>query len=251
MATMRIERPGRRRSSLLPFACGCLAALGILGAIVVIGGVLLLPQIIKGMTGLTPAGQTAQVFAGITPQPTAILQNPTEPAQITVDLGQYGQQTIANNQPQLYNFTVGTSSSGQQEAQMTFTEAGLMQLCMQKSTVCGPNSSDPHVRNARIDLQPGGAIVYVDVTVPQFGNQTIPAGIVLKWDQPSKKIMFTGIDLLGTLYTTPPPDLADTINTVQAQLNDLIQQMAVQVGNGSYTIDTVNITDTDATILLH
>src|SRR5579871_3157583 len=160
MGSMRIERPRRRRSSLLTLGCGCLAAMGIVAAIVIVGGFLFLPKIIGGLTGLTPAGQTAQVFAQVTPQPTAVLQNPTDPPQITVDLGQYGQQTIANNQPQLYNFTIGTTSSGQQEAQMTFTEAGLMQLCEQKSTVCGPNSTNPEVRNARIDLQPGGAIVY-------------------------------------------------------------------------------------------
>lgn len=250
MSTMRIVRPRRRRTSLLPLACGCLAALGVMGAVVVVGGILLLPQIIGRVTGLTPQGQTAQVFAQVTPQPTVVLQNPTEPPQVTVDLGQYGQQTLNNNDPQLYNFTVGTAPSGQQEAQVTFTEAGLMQLCEQRSTVCGPNSTDPRFSSARIDLQPGGAIVYGDVTLPQTGNIPFPAGIVLRWDQPTMQVVFAGVDFEGALYTSPPQSLADTITTVTRQINNLIQQAAVEADGGRYTISDVIVTDTTLTIVL-
>jgi len=38
MDTMRMNPVRRRRTSLLPLACGCLAALGILSVILLVGG---------------------------------------------------------------------------------------------------------------------------------------------------------------------------------------------------------------------
>jgi len=248
MDTMRIDRSGRRRTSLLPLACGCLATLGILSAIVLLGGYLFLPQIVGMVTGLKPEGKTEAIFAAVTPQPTIALQNPTALPQITMNLGNYGQQTI-NADPQLYNFSVGTGANGQTTTTAVFTEDGLMQLCFQRSTVCGPNSTDPRFRNARIDLRPGGAIIYADVTLPN-STVTVPAGIVVRWDTPSRKVVFTGIDLAGQLYTSPPQNLADTIASVEQQMNDLIQQAAVNIGSGHYTISDVMITDTNATLIL-
>ena len=249
MDTMRINPVRRRRASWLPLACGCLAAVGIVTVIVLVGGFLLLPQIIGRITGLTPQGKTEAIFAQVTPEPTVVLQNPTALPQITVDLGSFGQQTL-NSDPQLYHFTVGTGANGQPTTTANFTEAGLMQLCYQRSTVCGPNSTDPRFRNARIDLRPGGAIIYADVTTPQTGNLVFPAGVVVRWDEPSRKVVFTGVDMAGQLYTTPPQNLADTISSVEQQMNDLIQQAAVEVGGGHYTVSDVIITDTTATLIL-
>ena len=249
MDTMRIDRPGRRRTSLLPLACGCLAALGILTVIVLVGGYLFLPQIIGLATGLKPEGKTEAIFTEVTPQPIVVLQNPTELPQITLNLGGYGQQTL-NTDPQLYHFTLGTGASGQPLATAIFTEAGLMQLCYQRSTVCGPNSADPRFRNARIDLRPGGAIVYAEVNLPQSQNISLPAGVVVRWDTPSRKVVFAGVDIGGTLYASPPQSLANTIASVEQQMNDLIQQAAVEVSGGRYTVSDVIITDTTATLIL-
>ncbi len=249
MNTMRIERPERRRSSLLPLACGCLATFAILFAIVLVGGVLLLPRIISSMTGLTPQGDTQQVFAEVTPLPTLILQNPTEVPQVTVDLGSFGQETL-DNDPQLYNFTVGTGSGGEPAAVATFTEAGLMDLCQQRSTICSANSSDPRFRNARIDLRPGGAVIYVDTTLPQLGNVPLPVGVVLRWDVPTRRVVFSGVDIGGQLYTSPPQSFADTITSIEQQMNDLIQQVAVQVGGGRYSVSEVSVDDTTLTLIL-
>ncbi|MEO8395411.1 MAG: hypothetical protein ABI700_20625 [Chloroflexota bacterium] len=248
MDTMRIERPGRRRTSLLPLACGCLAALGILSLILLLGAYLFLPQIIGRLTGLTPQGKTEAIFADVTPQPTVVLQNPTEIPQITIDLGGYGQQEL-DTDPQLYHFTLGTGTNGQATMTMTFTEPGLMQLCFQRSTVCGSNSSDPRFKNARIDLRPGGAVVNADVTLPN-STVALPAGVVVRWDSATRKIVFAGVDIGGTLYTTPPQSLADVIASVEQQMNDLIQQVAVDASGGRYTVSEVIITDTTATLIL-
>ncbi len=251
METMRIDRPQRRRSSLLPLTCGCLATFGILLAIVLVGGVLLLPQIIASVTGLTPRGDTAEIFAEVTPQPTIVLQNTAEPAQITVDLGRYGgQQTLSNNAPQLYNFTVGTGAGGQQMATASFTEAGLMDLCRQRSTICSASSTDPRFRNARIDLRPGGAVVYLDVTLPQLGGFALPAGVVLQWDAPTRRVIVTGVDIAGTLYAPNQQSFSDLVTTVQNQMNEMVQQVSVSMGGGRYSVAEVSIDDDTLTLVL-
>lgn len=250
MNTMRMDVPRRRRSSLLPFACGCLATFGVLFAIVIIGGILLFPQIVSTVTGLTPQGQTSALFDQVVVQPTPALQNLSEPQQVTVDLGAFGQQTLSNNNPQLYDFTLGTGAGGEQVFTAGFTEAGLMQICQQRSTICSPASTDPRFRNARIDLKPGGGIVYIDTTLPELGNVPLPAGVVLRWDAPSRRAVVAGVDIGGVLYTTPPQAIGETVAEIERQMNDLIQQLAVEAGGGRYTLSDVIVDESNLTVVL-
>ncbi len=251
MNTMRIERP-RRRSSLLPLTCGCLAGLAILGVVVVIAGVLLLPQIAVRMAGLTPQGDTDQVFVA-TPLPTVQIENATEPAQVTVNLGEFGQQTFSNDSPQLYSFTVGSSVGGNPMAVATFTEQGLNDLCRQRSTICSASSTDARFRNARIDLRSGGAVVYADVSIAQLGGIQQTVGVVLRWDASARRAVFVGIDYAGSLYSTPPQglgDMSDTISEIEQRTNELIQQLSVDAGGGVYTLSDVRVDDTSLTLIL-
>ncbi|MEP7293994.1 MAG: hypothetical protein ABI835_19565 [Chloroflexota bacterium] len=252
--TQSAQPPRRRRSSLLTLTCGCLATFAVLLVIVIVGGVLLLPQIISRVTGLTPQGDTSAVFDQVIVQPTPVLQNPTEPQQVTVDLGAFGQQTITNNNPQLYDFTLGTGAGGEQVVTAGFTEAGLMQLCQHRSTICTPNSTDPRFRNARIDLKPGGAVVYVDASLPQLGNVTLPAGIVLRWDASAHRVTVAGVDLGGVLYAPNaqelPQALGETVAAVEQQMNDLIRELAVEAGGGRFTLSDVIADEVSMTIVL-
>lgn len=250
MTGMPMQRPNQRRSSLLPLACGCLASFAILGAILVIGGIIFLPEIGARLAGFTPQGQTESIFTQPTIAPTVELQNPTPLPQISVDLGQYGVQTFNNDNPQLYDFTVGTGANGAPTMMATFTENGLMTLCRQRLTLCAATSSDPRFSNARIDLRPGGAVVYVDVTLPQFGGLTETAGIVLTWDAVNRRVVFAGVDIKGTLYTAPPEGLGVTAADIEKQANDLIQQLAFQTSSGRYTLSEVRIDDTTLTLVL-
>lgn len=249
MDTRRIERQRRRRSSLLPLTCGCLAGMAILGAVVVVAALFFLPQIAARVAGFTPEGDTDQVF-NVTPLPTIYVQNPSQPAQVTVNMGEYGQQTFNNDSPQLYNFTLGSSVSGESLAVAAFTEAGLNELCRQRSTICSPNSNDPRLRNARIDLRPGGAVVYADVSIPQLGGIEQTAGVVLRWDAAARRAVFAGVDLNGTLYGSPPQGLGDTINEIEQRTNDLIQQLSVDAGGGVYSLSEVRVDDTSLTLIL-
>jgi hypothetical protein len=150
----------------------------------------------------------------------------------------------------LYNFTVGAGAGGQSMATATFTEAGLMNICYQRSTICGPNSSDPRFRNARIDLRPGGAVVYVDATVPQLGNIPFPVGVVVQWDATARRVKVTGVDIGGTLYTPTQQSLSDVVATVEQQMNQMIQQAALQINGGRYTVSEVSIDDSSVTLIL-
>lgn len=250
MTTMRVHRPARRRSSLLTLTCGCLATFAILFAVVLVAGFLFLPQIIGAVTGLTPQGDTADFFAQMTPQPTVVLQNPTPLPQITVDLGQYGQGTL-NSSPTLYDFTLGTGAGGGQVGTAYFTEAGLMDICYQRSTVCSPSSTDPRIRNARIDLRPGGAVVYMDTTLPQLGSVPLPAGVILRWDSPTHRVVVSGVDIGGQMYSVPPQSVSDLVSSVEQQMNDLVSQFAVQMGGSTYSVSDVSVTDTSLTVILH
>jgi hypothetical protein len=251
MNTTRMQ-PVRRqqRSTLLPVACGCLATFGILLVIVVAGGILLLPQLISSVTGLEAQGETAALFEQTLVQPTPVLQNPTEPQQVTVDLGAFGQQTLNNNDPQLYDFTLGTGMGGEQVFAAGFTEAGLMQICQQRSNICGPNSTDPRFRNARLDLKPGGGIIYIDATLPELGNVPLPAGVVLRWDAPTRRVSVVGVDIGGTLYAPETQALGATVREIEQQMNDLIQQLAVEASGGRFTLSDVIVDETNLTVVL-
>ncbi len=249
MNQTQIERP-RRRSSLLPLTCGCVAVVGIFGAVVLVALLFFLPQIGARLAGMVPEGDTAQVFIA-TPLPTIQLQNPTEPAQVTVNLGDnYSPQTFSNDNPQLYNFTVGSSATGESLAVASFTEAGLNDLCRQRTTICSPNSTDPRFRNGRIDLRPGGAVVYADVAIPQLGGFEQTVGIVLRWDAAARRAVAVGIDYGGTLYSPSQQALSDTVNQIEQQANDLIQQLSVSASGGVYTLSEVRADDTTLTLIL-
>ncbi len=248
MNQTQIVRP-RRRSSLLPLTCGCLGGVALLSAVVIVALLFFLPQIGARLAGMVPEGDTAQVFVA-TPQPTIQLQNPTVPAQVTVNLGDYGPQTFSNDNPQLYNFTMGSSTIGESLAVASFTEAGLNDLCRQRTTICSADSTDPRFRNARIDLRPGGAVVYADVSIPQLGGFEQTVGIVLRWDATARRVVAAGIDYGGTLYSPSQQALSDTVSQVEQMANNLVQQLSVSAGGGVYTLAEARADDSTLTLIL-
>lgn len=246
--------PVRRRRSNLPLiGCGCLGTLGVLALVAVVAVVLLLPRLpalAASVFGLSSRGETEAIFTDSTPVPPVELQNPVQPAEVTVNLGDYGgSQTLSGTDPN-YEVAVGTGPAGQQTAVVTFTEAGLMTLCRERSPIC--NGSDPRYQNPRIDLRPGGAVIYADVTVPtQFGftvQQT--AGVVLQLDASQRQFQFAGIDLGGTLYDAPPSELGDTVAQFEQAGNDLLNQLTIDAGGGQLALSEVRIDDTSLTVIM-
>ncbi len=243
---------GGRRSSLLTAAIGCLFVFGV-GIVVLIAAILIFRPNLAGIAaqiaGFRSNGDTGQVFAEVTPAPVVELINPTQPAEITLDLGDYGVRQLDPNS-NLYEFTVGESPTGGQAAVATFTEEGLMEICRAQSPICSDNSPDPRIRNPRIDLRPGGVVVYVDVTLPQFGNITQNAGIVFSLDDSRRQFEFAGVDLGGGLFSVPPETFGTTITELETRGNELLRDLSVQAGGGQYTLSEVVIDESLLTIVL-
>jgi hypothetical protein len=250
MYANHIRRPPvRRRSSFSVLACGCLSALVGLLVIAIIAFVVLmptLPNLAAQLVGFTARGSTEALFQA-TPVPTIELQNSVQPPQFTVDLGQYGSQTLSNDSG-LYDVQVGSDSSGGQAAVVSFSEAGLQELCRQRSDVCGPNN--PRFRNAQIDLRPGGAVVYADVVIPQLGNVEQRAGAVLRLDASAQRFEFAGVDINGTIYDVPPEQFGETVVEMERAGNEILDQLRLEASGGQYTLSQVSIDDDQLTVLL-
>jgi len=251
-------RPGtvRRRqgnSGWKLLGCGCLGALGLLIVLAVVGIFFLLPRLpdlAASIVGMTSRGPTDAVFVENQPAPTVELQNTTEPAQVTVNLGSYGgEQTLTTDNP-AYDVTVGSDTTGRETAVVTFTEAGLMDVCRQQNDIC--SGADPRFQNARIDLKPGGAIIYADVSVPSgYGfdvQQT--AGVVLQLDGSGRQFVFSGIDLNGNLYTNPPAELASTVQQFEQTGNDVLNQVSINAGGGTLMLQRAQIDEETLSLVM-
>lgn len=247
------RRPRRGNSTLKMLGCGCLGAVGVLLVVGVIAVVVLLPRLpdLAAMViGMTSRGATTDVFVEVTPAPTVALQNVSEPPQVTVNLGHYGgPQTLSTNNP-AYDVAVGSDQTGQQTAVVTFTESSLLDICRQQTDIC--SGADPRFQNPRIDLKPGGAIIYADVSVPTgYGfdiQQT--AGVVLQLDASGRQFVFTGVDLNGSLYTNPPAELASTVAEFEQIGNDVLNQVSIDAGGGALTLQRAQIDETTLTLIM-
>jgi hypothetical protein len=251
MHLTRIQRrPIRRRSSCSVLTCGCLTSLIVLLAAAVVGFFLLRPNlanIAAQVMGFSERGSTAVLFQSVTPIPTVQLQNQVEPAQFTVDAGQYGAQTLSGDSA-LYEVAVGTDASGAQAATVSFTEAGLQELCQQRADVCGP--TNPRYRNARIDLRPGGAVVYADVVLQELGSIEQTVGAVLRLDGSGQRFEFAGVDIGGTVYDVPPHSFGATVSDLEQRGNDLLNQLRLDAAGSQFAVSQVSIDDDTLTVLL-
>lgn len=245
---MRVERQTRRSRTIPLLGCGCLAlVMACIGTAV--AALLLLPAL-PGLAlqtaGFQNQGSTAAVFEGVSVPPLPEVQNASSPAQVVIELGSYGSETLTTNQ-YAYTIAVGSDAGGGQLATVTFTESDLVALCMQRTTICGAGNGQ--VRGARFDLRPGGAVVYADVLVPQLGVwQNL--GAVLRLDSSSRQLVAAGVDIGGVLYTAPPNELGSILREIETAANDVLRQLALNAGGSRYTLDQVRVDDTTLTLIL-
>lgn len=245
---MQIERQTRRSSTIPLLGCGCLTlAIACAGAAVV--ALLLLPAlpgIALQIAGFQNRGSTDAVFDDVVVPPVPVVQNAVSPAEVTIDLGSYGTETLS---PSRYDYVlaVGSSVTGSQLATVSFTESSLMALCMQRTTICGAGNGQ--VRGARIDLRPGGAVVYADVLIPQI-NTWQNLGVVLRLDGSGRQLVVAGIDSGGALYGLPANELGSIVRDVENTANDILRQLALNAGGSRYSLAQVLIDDANLTLIL-
>lgn len=254
---MRVERyaPARRGPQGWLIALGCVVTFS-LGAVLLCAGFYAtgrLVPLILSLGGVENLGDTDELFSEpVVPTPQVV--NGTSPSRVTVDLGEFGSQSIEVD-PRDFTLQVGSSTSGSQLATATFTEVGLLQLCNQRSTVC--TGSDGRYRNASIDLRPGGAVVYADINTGMFWQRI---GVVFRLDAGRTSLNVAGVDIDGVTYnpdTLPgllPPDvrqqISGSVDEIEAAANDVLQQLVIQSSGQSYRLTDIIVDDTLLTLVL-
>jgi hypothetical protein len=245
---MRIERQKRRNNWPL-IGCGCATALTALLAITAAGVLVLiafLPDITLRLNGFSQIGDTNSLFEQAAALPPVEVNNPVTPPEVVVDLGAYGSQEIpaATNE---YTVVTGSSDTGAPLATVSFDEAALMNLCRERSDIC--RNENPQYQNVNIDLRPGGAVVYADVTVPNVGI-TQTAGVVLRLDSTARQFEVAGVDIGGTLYDTPPGDMSALVDDIERTGNDILNQLSLQASGSQYTLSEVRVDDSTLTLIM-
>jgi hypothetical protein len=248
---MYVERPKPRRN-VLPFvACGCL---GLLVGLAVVAGIVVLllipslPGLALQLNGFQSKGSTEAIFQNPPPVATVVVQNPVVPQQAVVNLGAYGSQEISIDPNQnAYEVAVGTSNTGAPLATVTFTESGLMDLCYQRADICSANNAN--YRNPRIDLRPGGGIIYAEAYIPEF-NLWQPVGVVLRLDASRRQFEVAGVDVGGVLFEVPPSGMGDRVSEVARVGNELLNQLTLQASGGQYALSEVQIDDNTLTLVM-
>jgi hypothetical protein len=248
---MRIQRPPARRNYLPFIACGCLgvgAGVLLVAGIVVLVLIPALPGLALQFSGFKSKGNTETVFQNVVPVPTVALQNGSAPQEAVINLGSLGSQTIQISPTQTqYEVLIGTSNTGAPLATVAFTETGLMDMCYQRADLCG--NGNAQYRNARVDLRPGGAIIYADVYVPDFGIWQ-PAGVVLRLDNSQRQFQVAGVDVGGVLYDVPPNGLGQQVSDVARVGNEMLNQLSLEASGGRYALSQVIIDDTTLTLVM-
>ena len=241
-------RPRGNRS--LQWSCGCLLAAGfttLLGFTLLYALSPLFSGIGFQVLGLRQVGETSRIFENAPIVPTAIVQNASQAQQVTLDLGQYGQQTITVDQQDTL-FVTGSSETGSPIARASFSKAGLLAICAQQRPICLGDGG--RYRNVSIDLRPGGAVVYVDVNATSLVWQRI--GVVFQVDSSRTALVIRGIDLNGGLYdySTMPGELSGAVDEIGQVTNAILRQLAVEAGGENYRLSEIIIDETNLTLIL-
>jgi hypothetical protein len=230
---------------MIGFGCAAMIIFGLfVCALSLVLLIPILPRLGLQMAGLEPAGDTSSVFAIFTPIPTIQVQNPVAPAQVVVDAGQYG---TFNIDARSYDVAVGESTVGTPLATATFNESQLLDLCRQRTLICG--IGDSRVRKASIDLRPGGAVINAEFYIPQFSLWQ-QAGIVLKLNSATVQFDVMGVDFNGTLYNVPPGEISESVNRVADTGNDLLRSVAIIAEGEVFQLSEIYADDTQLTLVL-
>jgi hypothetical protein len=227
---------------------GCLLALLTLVVIAVAAFFVLrpiLPEIAARVLGFTPRGSTEAVFERVIPPTSVQIQAAVEPEVVTVELGAEGSVTLDNT---VVDVAVGSEvDTGQQAAVVTFNEQELLQLCQERTAICA--NQNPQFQNPTVDLRPGGAVIFADVTLPELGGISQRAGVVLRLDSTGRQFEVAGVTLNGMLFD-PPEAFRERIAEAERRGNELLSQLAVTAGGGSYTLSAVQIDETTISLIL-
>ncbi len=247
-------RPVRRANNRTLLIGGCVVVFGLCGITLVMSVILaatLLPSLALQAAGFNPVGQTGQLFptAAATLLPVAAA-TPISAQDIILNAGQLGQQSLGGLAAPV-DVVVGSMADAQTGMvdpvlQATFDENALLSLCYEYSMIC--NATGETVRNARFDLRSGGIIVTAEVLIPAAGVwQTI--GVVLQQNG-ATQLDVMGVDVNGTLYSTPPGELSALVAEAETTVNAILRQLTAQAGGATYILSAMHFAEAQMTLIL-
>ena len=241
----------------------CLGCLAVLGACLffsvlslVMAFILLRDQVTTAalsLAGFQTEGQTAVILATNAPVvPTAPpMTNISAPPNFSVAESRTSPERINLQNNQGVSVQAGTTAEGEM-ATITTTERELAALCQTYTNACGPRGITEQgftIRNASIDLFPGGVVVNADFAAP---NLPVPQnlGLVFQVGPTGDNLILRGVDVGGMLFSQPPAELAGVVQTVQQDLDRIVQEAVVDVGGAGYSLNRIVIDDETVTLVL-
>jgi hypothetical protein len=247
---MSIRRYSARRRSNSGGYLGCIVLF--VFALVACGVLMLvlaprLGGIAATVAGFQPSGDTDRAFVSAPQIALEPVNSATSPQAVTVTLPDYGSRTLPVD-PLLTTVAIGSDATGAPLANVRVSEDGALALCRQYTPIC--SNADPRLQNLDIDFRQGGAVIYGDVSLPEFGGVTQRAGAVLRIDPTGRQLQFVGIDLSGQLYSAPAEALGIDIRQVETLANDLLRQATMTSDGQTFAPQQIVIDDTAATLVL-
>lgn len=256
MAGLPVQRYDYRRTRRVRgLGCGCtlVAVLALMVGCLGLVATGTLTQIVLQAVGAQRIGETDDLFVEASPAPTVQVAEAVAPSRAIIDLGSYGEQVIDSSTTGT-QITTGTDTTGLPVATATLTEAGLLQLCNQRSRLCAEGEGG--VRRVSFDLRPGGAVVYAEIAVgPLWQRVGLVTRIAI-----NGAVDVIGVDIDGTTYdpaALPPilpadlrASITDAITEVERTGNEIVRLAVLSVGDASYRLREVTVTDTALTVVL-
>jgi hypothetical protein len=233
---------------------GCLRALGCLSlvaAAAVIVGVIaapLLPALLLRAAGLSPSGTTDQIFSEPERGSLSAPLNAASVQTFTITAGGIGSYTV-NAGASAYRLYAGTDAAGSPSARLEISEAGLNQICRERLALCQPGGAPVSIE--RIDLRPGGAVIYTSLSASQLGGGLMGAiGAVLRVDASGRRVRLVGADVEGQLYTLPEALFGYRPAELEQLINDVLFGAAIAAAGSNFRIDQIAIADETVTVSL-
>ncbi len=138
----------------------------------------------------------------------------------------------------------GRTTGGQVAYFIEFDEAGLNQYLNYWFGAWAKQNT--HLRNAYMDLKPGGVIVYGEV---DLGTRWQRAGAVFSLDESGRQFVFAGVDMAGELLAAPPyGPLTEGIKALTENGNRALRELRFIDPEGDLYIQQIVLSDNTAQI---
>lgn len=244
---MKIERyqTGRKKTSPLLLGCGCLGVGGIgivITALVAMAIFPMLPSLVLSNFGLEEIGDTEEILNAPVPTIPALMDVQTV-GSVTLNTGSYS-QTFDGSGSGVSIIIGDTESEMQRQMQVSFSEAGILNQCLEISTIC--SSTGDRMRNATFDLRAGGMVINAEFEVSAGIWQS--AGLVVQLTS-ANQLDIVGVEIGGTVFAPTTTELANLVNEAESRGNLFMQQLSANAGIENFSLATVILDDTTMTLI--